>query len=68
MKYGGGVSTAGEYANPEILADLAAEAEKAGWDGFFIGDIIFSENEPNVPGLAPGWSWLLLRQRPAASK
>lgn len=46
-----------EYANPEILADLAFEAEKAGWDGFFIWDIIFFENEPNVPVNDP---WIAL--------
>jgi len=33
MKYGLDVSIAGEYANPRLLADLAAEAEQAGWDG-----------------------------------
>jgi alkanesulfonate monooxygenase SsuD/methylene tetrahydromethanopterin reductase-like flavin-dependent oxidoreductase (luciferase family) len=36
MKYGLDVSTAGEYFNPRTLADLAAEAEEAGWDGFFL--------------------------------
>ena len=30
----------GPYANPRILAELAREAEAAGWDGFFIWDHI----------------------------
>lgn len=28
----------GAHADPHVLADLAAEAEAAGWDGFFIWD------------------------------
>jgi hypothetical protein len=27
----------GEYGDPRLLAELAAEAEDHGWDGFFIG-------------------------------
>ncbi|MBI4640432.1 MAG: LLM class flavin-dependent oxidoreductase [Candidatus Tectomicrobia bacterium] len=41
MKYGLDVSTAGSYADPRVLADLAAEAEDAGWDGFFVWDTVF---------------------------
>ena len=36
MKFGLDVSTAGEYADPRCLADLAVEAEAASWDGFFL--------------------------------
>jgi alkanesulfonate monooxygenase SsuD/methylene tetrahydromethanopterin reductase-like flavin-dependent oxidoreductase (luciferase family) len=32
----------GRYADPHLLTDLAVEAEHAGWDGFFIQDIIYS--------------------------
>ena len=39
MKYGLDVPTTGEYANPRLLAELAVEAEEAGWDGFFIWDV-----------------------------
>jgi alkanesulfonate monooxygenase SsuD/methylene tetrahydromethanopterin reductase-like flavin-dependent oxidoreductase (luciferase family) len=42
MKYGLDVSTASTYSDPRILADLAAEAEAAGWDGFFVWDAIFA--------------------------
>ena len=36
MKYALDVSTAKSYSNPQALADLAAEAKEAGWDGFFV--------------------------------
>src|SRR5689334_8757471 len=40
MKYGMSVAPFGDYANPLALAELASEAEQAGWDGFFIWDHI----------------------------
>src|SRR5512143_2560771 len=42
MKYALDVSTADTYSNPLTLADLAAEAEDAGWDGFFVWDAVFA--------------------------
>ena len=30
----------GDYSNPRLLAELAHEAEDAGWDGFFLWDHI----------------------------
>ena len=42
MKFGLDIPTGGAYADPRKLADLAAEAEEAGWDGFFIQDVLFS--------------------------
>lgn len=38
MKYGLDVSITGPYAQVALLADLAALAEEAGWDGFFVQD------------------------------
>lgn len=43
MKYGLDIPTNGAYADPRKLAELAKEAEEAGWDGFFIQDVLFSE-------------------------
>jgi alkanesulfonate monooxygenase SsuD/methylene tetrahydromethanopterin reductase-like flavin-dependent oxidoreductase (luciferase family) len=40
MKYGLDVPTTGEYADPRVLAQLAGEAEAAGWDGFFLWDVL----------------------------
>jgi alkanesulfonate monooxygenase SsuD/methylene tetrahydromethanopterin reductase-like flavin-dependent oxidoreductase (luciferase family) len=38
MKYGINVPNFGEFGDPRSLADLAHEAEAAGWDGFFVWD------------------------------
>jgi alkanesulfonate monooxygenase SsuD/methylene tetrahydromethanopterin reductase-like flavin-dependent oxidoreductase (luciferase family) len=57
MKYGLDIPTAGAYANPRVLADLAAEAEEAGWDGFFIWDILFAGDEMTTPVADP---WIAL--------
>jgi alkanesulfonate monooxygenase SsuD/methylene tetrahydromethanopterin reductase-like flavin-dependent oxidoreductase (luciferase family) len=40
MRFGLDVPTTGEYADPRTLAQLAADAEAAGWDGFFIWDVL----------------------------
>src|SRR2546428_10884009 len=38
MRYGVYVPNFGTYGNSRMLADLAHEAEEAGWDGFFLWD------------------------------
>jgi alkanesulfonate monooxygenase SsuD/methylene tetrahydromethanopterin reductase-like flavin-dependent oxidoreductase (luciferase family) len=44
MHYGIYIPVFGEYASPSTLADLACEAELAGWDGFYIWDhVLFSQ-------------------------
>lgn len=40
MQYGIYLPNFGAFGNPRIIADLAKEAESAGWDGFFIWDHI----------------------------
>lgn len=40
MRYGVYLSNVGECSNPALLAELAHEAEEAGWDGVFIWDHI----------------------------
>jgi alkanesulfonate monooxygenase SsuD/methylene tetrahydromethanopterin reductase-like flavin-dependent oxidoreductase (luciferase family) len=52
MKYGLDVPTTGEYADPRVLAALAAEAEAAGWDGFFIWDVLGNEHPVADPWVA----------------
>jgi alkanesulfonate monooxygenase SsuD/methylene tetrahydromethanopterin reductase-like flavin-dependent oxidoreductase (luciferase family) len=42
MKYGLDVSITGAYAHASLLADLAALAEEAGWDGFFVQDSLLT--------------------------
>jgi alkanesulfonate monooxygenase SsuD/methylene tetrahydromethanopterin reductase-like flavin-dependent oxidoreductase (luciferase family) len=43
MHFGIDLPVAGEYADVQLLATLASEAEAAGWDGFFLYDQIASE-------------------------
>ena len=40
MKYGVYIPNFGDEMNPLVFAELAAEAEQAGWDGFFLWDHI----------------------------
>ena len=40
MRFGVDVSNFGDYANPGTIAELARDAENAGWDGFFVFDHI----------------------------
>jgi alkanesulfonate monooxygenase SsuD/methylene tetrahydromethanopterin reductase-like flavin-dependent oxidoreductase (luciferase family) len=40
MKYAFDIPQFGAYAHPRLLAQLAHEAEDAGWDGFFVWDHI----------------------------
>src|SRR5687767_14807075 len=57
MKFGLDVPTTGDYADARVLAQLAAEAETAGWDGFFIWDVLFGNQEMTLPVIDP---WLAL--------
>jgi alkanesulfonate monooxygenase SsuD/methylene tetrahydromethanopterin reductase-like flavin-dependent oxidoreductase (luciferase family) len=43
ISYGINVPNFGDYHRPRVLADLAASAEEAGWDGFFIWDHMVGE-------------------------
>lgn len=45
MRFGLDVATSGEWADPTRLADLAFDAEAAGWDGFFLWDILATETD-----------------------
>lgn len=40
MQFGLDVPTTEEYTNPLVLAQLAADAETRGWDGFFVWDVL----------------------------
>ena len=49
VKYAVNVPNFGDYGSPNLLADLASDAENAGWDGFFIWDHISGPTEWRVP-------------------
>lgn len=57
MRYGVGLPNFGEYAEVALLAELAAEAEAAGWDGFFLGDHLVVPGAPEAPTCDP---WVAL--------
>jgi alkanesulfonate monooxygenase SsuD/methylene tetrahydromethanopterin reductase-like flavin-dependent oxidoreductase (luciferase family) len=47
----------GVYGDPRLLADLAQEAEAAGWDGFFLWDSLLADREHPQPVVDP---WVAL--------
>jgi alkanesulfonate monooxygenase SsuD/methylene tetrahydromethanopterin reductase-like flavin-dependent oxidoreductase (luciferase family) len=55
MRYALNLPPFGEFADARALADLAREAEEAGWDGFFLWDHILAE--PGTPVADP---WVAL--------
>ncbi|HEV2374435.1 MAG TPA: LLM class flavin-dependent oxidoreductase [Streptosporangiaceae bacterium] len=57
MLYGISVSPAGPGGDPAAMAELAAEAEQAGWDGLFLEDYIVYQG--NV-GMATYDPWVTL--------
>ncbi len=53
MKFGMSLPPFGDFANPMALAELAQQAEDAGWDGFFIWDhVIF---DPTFHPITDPW-------------
>src|SRR5512144_2908637 len=41
MRFGISIPAFADFSDPRALAELARDAETAGWDGFFIWDAIF---------------------------
>ena len=57
MKFGLDIPTSGTFADPRKLVDLATEAEDAGWDGFFLWDVLFAADQSDIPVIDP---WVTL--------
>ena len=56
MRYGAYVPNFGPYGDARILADLAYEAEEAGWDGFFLWDQVSKTTlTPTVDPMVDPW-------------
>ena len=56
MRYGVYVPNFGPYGDARILADLAYEAEEAGWDGFFLWDQVSKSTlTPTVDPMVDPW-------------
>jgi alkanesulfonate monooxygenase SsuD/methylene tetrahydromethanopterin reductase-like flavin-dependent oxidoreductase (luciferase family) len=51
MRWGLSISLSGDLADPRVLADVAAAAEQAGWDGVFVWDHLW--NRTLVPFADP---------------
>lgn len=52
MKFGLDMPTTGEFADPRVLVQLAQEAETAGWDGFFVWDVLLAKDAVLDPWIA----------------
>jgi cytochrome P450 len=65
MKYGISVPNFGSYGDVRVLAELAREAEAAGWDGFFVWDHVESGGAPGAPMCDP---WIALAAVALATK
>ena len=57
MQYAINVPNFGDYADPRLTAELAQDAEQAGWDGFFVWDHVNAAYEPGAPMADP---WVVL--------
>jgi alkanesulfonate monooxygenase SsuD/methylene tetrahydromethanopterin reductase-like flavin-dependent oxidoreductase (luciferase family) len=53
MRYGISISPAGPGGDPASMAELAAAAEKAGWDGIFLEDYIVYQGQVGTPTYDP---------------
>jgi alkanesulfonate monooxygenase SsuD/methylene tetrahydromethanopterin reductase-like flavin-dependent oxidoreductase (luciferase family) len=59
MKFGLYLPNFGPFGDPRVIADLARDAESAGWDGFFLWDHIATYDEEGV-SLPHADPWLAL--------
>jgi alkanesulfonate monooxygenase SsuD/methylene tetrahydromethanopterin reductase-like flavin-dependent oxidoreductase (luciferase family) len=57
MRFGIHVANFGTFGDPVVLAGLAADAEAAGWDGFFVWDHILGDATWRTPMVDP---WISL--------
>ena len=57
MRYGLNLPAAGPAGDAQSLAELAAIAEDAGWDGVFLEDYIVYQNRQDIPTYDP---WIAL--------
>ena len=53
MQFGISIPAFADFSDPRVLAELAHDAESAGWDGFFIWDAIFFD--PTFHPMADPW-------------
>jgi alkanesulfonate monooxygenase SsuD/methylene tetrahydromethanopterin reductase-like flavin-dependent oxidoreductase (luciferase family) len=56
VRFGVSLPPFGDYADVRYLADVARQAEEAGWDGFFIWDHVFFD--PTFHPMSDAWAAL----------
>jgi alkanesulfonate monooxygenase SsuD/methylene tetrahydromethanopterin reductase-like flavin-dependent oxidoreductase (luciferase family) len=57
MKFAINLSNLDIYSNPHLVVELARDAERAGWDGFFIWDMLLYDTVKYLPAADP---WITL--------
>jgi hypothetical protein len=57
MKHAVNLPVIGEYSDPKLLAEIAWEAEQAGWDGVFVWDAMVLDSNLRPPVTDP---WITL--------
>lgn len=65
MQYGISISPAGPGGDPVSMAELAAEAEQAGWDGLFLEDYIVYQGWAGTPTYDP---WVTMAAMAVATR
>jgi hypothetical protein len=65
MRQGISISAAGPGGDPRSMAQMAADAEEAGWDAVFLEDYIVY---PGTPALATYDPWLVLAAMAVATR
>jgi alkanesulfonate monooxygenase SsuD/methylene tetrahydromethanopterin reductase-like flavin-dependent oxidoreductase (luciferase family) len=65
MRYAINVPNFGEYSDPRTFMRLAVDAERSGWDGFFVWDHILVDPDWGVPIADP---WVLLSAAAAVTQ
>ena len=55
MRYALYVPNFGTFGQAQIVAELAQEAEAAGWDGFFLWDHLFADGDSQDGPVADPW-------------
>ena len=68
MQFGVTLPNVGTASDPHVLADLAHEAEQAGWDGVFVWDCVYvggAHGEPNQAACDP---WIAMAAMSVATE
>jgi alkanesulfonate monooxygenase SsuD/methylene tetrahydromethanopterin reductase-like flavin-dependent oxidoreductase (luciferase family) len=65
MRFGVHIANFGSFGDPAVLAALAAEAEAAGWNGFFVWDHVLGDPSWRTPMVDP---WISLAAIATATK